>query len=53
MLDVTGCLSSKFTVWKEDQFTVLPGQGIKKREKRVAVWIAKEFLKVKPVVWVV
>ncbi len=27
-LDVPGCLRSKFTVWKEDQFTVLPFQGI-------------------------
>jgi hypothetical protein len=30
-LDVSGCLCSKVTVWKEDQFTVLPGQGIKNR----------------------
>jgi hypothetical protein len=36
LLDVTGCLRSKLTVWKEDKFTVLPGQGIKQREKRVA-----------------
>ena len=42
LLDVTGCLSSKLTVWKEDQFTVLPGQGIKELERRVAEWIAKE-----------
>ncbi len=40
-LDVPGCLLSKLTVWKEDQFTVLPGQGIKNREARVAEWVAK------------
>ncbi len=40
-LDVPGCLRSKLTVWKEDQFTVLPGQGIKNREARVADWVAK------------
>ena len=27
-LDVPGCLRSKLTVWKEEQFTVLPFQGI-------------------------
>ncbi len=27
-LDVPGCFRSKFTVWKEEQFTVLPFQGI-------------------------
>jgi hypothetical protein len=35
-LHVPGCLRSKLTVWKEDQFTVLPGQGIKQREVRVS-----------------
>jgi hypothetical protein len=27
-LDVSGCLRSKLTVWKEDQFTVLPGLSV-------------------------
>jgi len=35
-LDVPGCLRSKLTVWKEEQFTVLPFQGIEQRKKRVA-----------------
>ena len=46
-----GCLRSKLTVWKEDQFTVLPGQGIKNREARVAEWVAKALPLVKPGVW--
>ena len=50
-LDVPGCLRSKLTVWKEDQFTVLPGQGIKNREARVAEWVAKALPLVKPGVW--
>jgi hypothetical protein len=40
-LDVPGCLRSKLTVWKEEQFTVLPFQGIEQRKKRVAEWVAK------------
>ena len=28
---VPDCLRSNVTVWKEDKFTVLPGQGIKER----------------------
>ena len=47
LLDVSGCLCSKVTVWKEEQFTVLPGQGIKQREKRIPEWVAKT----KPGVW--
>ncbi len=34
-LDVPGCLRSKLTVWKEEQFTVLSFQGIEQRKKRV------------------
>jgi hypothetical protein len=30
-LHVPGCLCSNITVWKEEKFTVLPGQGIKQR----------------------
>ncbi len=37
----------KVTVWKEEQFTVLSGQGIKQWEKRVTEWVAKA----KPGVW--
>ena len=48
LLDVPGCLRSKLTVWKEEQFTVLPGQGIKQREKRVAEWVAKALPLAKP-----
>ena len=48
LLDVSGCLRSKLTVWKEEQFTVLPGQGIKQREKRVAEWVAKALPLAKP-----
>jgi hypothetical protein len=50
-LDVPGCMRSKLTVWKEDQFTVLPGLGIKNREARVAEWVAKALPLVKPGVW--
>ena len=50
-LDVSGCLRSKLTVWKEDQFTVLSGQGIKNREARVAEWVAKTLPLAKPGVW--
>jgi len=51
LLDVTGCLCSKLTVWKEDQFTVLPEQGIKQWEKRVTEWVAKVLSLAKPGVW--
>jgi hypothetical protein len=34
-------LRSKLTVWKEEQFTVLPFQGIEQWKKRVAEWISK------------
>jgi hypothetical protein len=44
-------LRSKLTVWEEDQFTVLSGQGIKKREARVAEWVAKALPLVKRGVW--
>ena len=44
-------LRSKVTVWKEEQFTVLPGQGIKQREKRVAEWVAKVLSLAKSGVW--
>jgi hypothetical protein len=33
------------------KFTVLPGQGIKEREKRIAAWIAKHLPKAKPGPW--
>jgi hypothetical protein len=39
--DVPDCLRSKLTVWKEEQFTVMPFQGIEQRKKRVAEWVAK------------
>ena len=42
---------SKLTVWKEEQFTVLSGQGIKQREKRVTEWVVKTFPLVKFGVW--
>ena len=48
-LDVPACLRSKLTVWKEEQFTVLPFQGIEQRKKRVSEWVAKT--SVKPGVW--
>ena len=51
LLDVSGCLRSKLTVWKEEQFTVLPGHGIKQREKRVPEWVAKVLPLAKPGVW--
>ncbi len=51
LLDVSGCSRSKLTVWKEDQFTVLPEQGIKQREKRVSQWVAKVLPLTKPGVW--
>jgi hypothetical protein len=50
-LDVSACLSSKLTVWKEDQFTVLPGPGIKNREARVSEWVTKVLSLVNPGVW--
>ncbi len=50
-LDVPGCLHSKLTVWKEEQFTVLPFQGIDQRKKRVAEWVAKALSLAKPGVW--
>ena len=48
---MSGCLRSKLTVWKEEQFTVLSGQGIHQREKRVAEWVAKALPLAKPGVW--
>ena len=42
LLDVSGCLCSHLTVWKEVKFTVLSGQGIKERERQVADWITKD-----------
>ena len=51
LMDVPGCLCSKFTVWKEDQFTVLSGQGIKEWEKRVTEWVAKALTMAKSGVW--
>jgi hypothetical protein len=44
-------LRSKLTVWKEEQFTVLPFQGIEQRKKQVAEWVAKDLTSVKPGVW--
>ena len=49
LLDVP--VRSKVTVWKEDQFTVLLGQGIIQREKRVAQWVVKTLPLAKPGVW--
>ena len=51
LLDVPGCLRSKLTVWKEVQFTVLTGQGIKQRQKTVAEWVAKALPFTKPGLW--
>jgi hypothetical protein len=48
---VCGCLRSKLTVWKEDHFTVVPGQGIKQREARVAEWVDKVLSLTKSGVW--
>ena len=50
-LDVPGCWRSNLTVWQEDQFTVLPQQGIKLREKRVAEWVSKALPLAKSAVW--
>ncbi len=50
-LDVPGCLHSKLTVWKEEQFTVLPFQGIEQWKKRVTQWVAKALTSVKRGVW--
>ncbi len=50
-LDVPGCLRSKLTVWKEEQFTVIPFQGIEQRKKRVSEWVAKPLTSVNPGVW--
>ena len=50
-LDVPSCWRSKLTFWKEDQLTVLPGQGIKQSERRVAVWIVRELPKAKSGAW--
>ena len=41
VMQVMMCLRSKLTVWKEEQFNVLPGQGIKQWEKRVVEWVVK------------
>jgi hypothetical protein len=46
-----GVCASKLTVWKEEQFTVLPFQGIEQRKKRVAEWVAKALPLAKPGVW--
>ncbi len=43
--------SRRLTVWKEEQFTVLPFQGIEQRKKRVSEWVAKTLSSVKPGVW--
>ena len=51
LLDVSGCLRSKLTVWKEEQFIVLSGQGTKQREKRVVEWVAKDLPLAKPGLW--
>ena len=50
-LDVPGCLRSKLTVWKEEQFTVLPFQGIEQRKKRVTEWVAKPLPLAKTGAW--
>ncbi len=50
-LDVSVCLRSKLTVWKEDQFTVLSGQGKKNRETRVTEWVVKALPLSKSGVW--
>jgi hypothetical protein len=44
-------LRPKLTVWKEEQFTVLPFQGIEQWKKRVAEWVSKALTSVKPGVW--
>ncbi len=46
-----GVCVSKLTVWKEEQFTVLPFQGIEQRKKRVAEWVVKALPLAKPGVW--
>ena len=51
-LDTPGCFRSKLPVWKEEQFTVLPGQGMNQWEKRVTEWVAKALPLAKPGVWV-
>ena len=51
LLDVSGCLRSTLTVWKEEQFTVLPGQGISQWEKRVTEWVDKVLPLAKTGVW--
>ncbi len=51
LLDVSDYLRSNLTVWKEDQFTVLSGQGIQERKRRVAEWVAKSLSMVKSGVW--
>jgi hypothetical protein len=50
-LHVPGCLHSNLTVWKEEQFTVLPGQGVKQREKWVVEWVTKVLSLAKSGVW--
>ena len=40
------CLLSNLTVWKEDKFTVLSGQGIKECEWRVSECIISNFERV-------
>ena len=51
LLNVPGCLRSKLTVWKEDQFTVMSGQGIKEQEKRITEWVDKTLPMTKTSVW--
>ncbi len=50
-LDIPGCLRSKLTVWKEEQFTVLPFQGIEQWKNRVAEWDVKTLPSAKTGVW--
>jgi hypothetical protein len=50
-LKAKDCLRSKLTVWKEDQVTVMPEQGITQWEKRVAQWVVKTLTLAKTGVW--
>ena len=42
----SSCFRSNLTVWKEDKFTVLSGQGIKECEWRVSECIISNFERV-------
>ena len=44
-------VSTRHLSFPWNQFTVLPGQGIKNREARVAEWVAKALSLVNPGVW--